>query len=105
VGVSGPVGRRTERIGANGVASGIPAPIVGEYLLSGPGGNVKIGASLLSLHETSLTAVDEVQFGDSVAVGVAEATTKTDRSLWWLAALLGYFVLLLEWWWFQRKPW
>ncbi|MEK0448502.1 MAG: hypothetical protein RL088_770 [Verrucomicrobiota bacterium] len=105
VSISGPAGRRTERIGANGVASGIPAPLVGEYVISGPGGDVRLGASLLSLQETSLSAVDEVQFGDSVAVGVADATTKTDRSLWWIAALLGYFILLLEWWWFQRKPW
>ncbi len=103
--VSGPAGSRTERIGANGVASGIPAPKVGEYKLSGPSSDVRLGANLLSLRETSLAAVDEVQFGDSVAVSTTDSTSKADRSLWWMAALLGYFVLLLEWWWFQRKPW
>ncbi len=105
VSVDGPAGRRTEKLTEQGVASGIPAPRVGEYHLSGAGGDYRVGASLLSLQETSLKSVDEVLFGDSVAVEVEAATTKTDRSLWWLVALFGYGVLLLEWWWFQRKPW
>lgn len=103
--VDGPAGRRTEKTSEQGVATGIPAPKVGEYKLTGPGGDQRIGVSLLSLQETSLTAVDEVEFGDSVAVAVAETKTKTDRSLWWMVAMIGYCVLLLEWWWFQRKPW
>ena len=103
--VEGPAGKRTERLSEAGIATGIPAPRIGEYRLSGPGGDYRVGASLLSLQETSLNAVDEVKFGDSVAVTADETTTKTDRSLWWLVALLGYCVLLLEWWWFQRKPW
>lgn len=103
--VDGPAGKRTERLSETGIATGIPAPRIGEYQLTGPGGDYRVGASLLSFQETSLKAVDEVKFGDSVAVTAAETTTKTDRSLWWLVALLGYCVLLLEWWWFQRKPW
>lgn len=103
--VDGPAGKRTERLSEAGIATGIPAPRVGEYRLSGPGGDTRVGASLLSLHETSLAAVNEVEFGDSVAVAAGEVATKTDRSLWWFVALLGYCVLLLEWWWFQRKPW
>ncbi len=103
--IDGPAGRRTEKISDNGIASGIPLPRVGEYRLTGPGGDYRVGASLLSLQETTLKAVDEVEFGDSVAVVVEEKATKTDRSLWWIIALIGYCVLLLEWWWFQRKPW
>ena len=103
--VDGPTGSRKESLPENGIASGIPAARVGEYHLVGPGGDYRVGASLLSLQETSLKAVEEVEFGDSVAVVVEETVKKTDRSLWWLVALCGYGVLLLEWWWFQRKPW
>jgi Ca-activated chloride channel homolog len=103
--VEGPAGRRVERTSERGVLSGIPAPFVGDYRLSGPGGVVLLGASLLSLQETSLATIGELEFGDSVSVEVSEAGRKTDRSLWWSVAFLGYCVLLLEWWWFQRKPW
>ncbi len=105
VSVEGPAGKRSVRLTDQGVASGIPAPRVGEYRLSGPGADYRIGASLLSLQETSLKAVSEVEFGDHVAVMVGEEVKKADRSLWWIVALMGYGVLLLEWWWFQRKPW
>ena len=103
--VDGPAGSRKEKLPESGIASGIPAARVGEYRLVGPGGDYRVGASLLSLQETSLKAVEEVEFGDSVAVVVEETAKQTDCSLWWLVALCGYGVLLLEWWWFQRKPW
>jgi hypothetical protein len=103
--VTGPTGRRVEKANERGVLSGIPASRVGEYRFSGPGGDYRLGASLLSLQETALKSVDEVQFGDSVAVSLGEAKTKGDRTLWWMLACLGYVTLLAEWWWFQRKPW
>jgi Ca-activated chloride channel homolog len=103
--VSGPHSFRwTEKSDPRGVLSGIPAPRVGEYVLSVSGGDRRLGASLLNMQETSLATVDEVEFGDRVAVAAESATLKSDRSLWWLLAACGFGVVLVEWWWFQRRP-
>ncbi len=60
------------------------------------------GLSLLSLSETSLAAVDQLQFNDQLTVAAAAAPAKSDRTLWWAIALAAFVVLLAEWWWFQR---
>jgi Ca-activated chloride channel homolog len=103
--VSGPANlSRTEKADPRGLMSGIPAPRVGEYTLSSGGAESRIGASLLSLAETSLASVNEVEFGDRISVAADTAAPKSDRALWWMLACVGFAVLLLEWWWFQRRP-
>jgi Ca-activated chloride channel homolog len=103
--VKGPANlSRTEKADARGLVSGIPAPQVGEYTLTADGAESRIGASLLSLAETSLASVDEVEFGDRITVAADTAAPKSDRALWWTLACIGFAVLLLEWWWFQRRP-
>lgn len=96
--------KRTEQADARGVLSGIPAPRVGEYQLAAGAAKQRVGASLISFSETSLAAVDGVEFADRISVATETAAPKADRSLWWILAALGYAVLLLEWWWFQRRP-
>ena len=105
VNVSGPEKfTRAEKADERGFVTGIPAPRVGEYVLSAGGGNeTRIGVSLLSTNETSLTAVNEVEFGDRISVATASVAPKADRSLWWTLAALSFAVLLIEWWWFQRR--
>ena len=103
--VEGPGGfRRTERSDGRGQLSGIPAPRVGEYVISGDASDVvRIGASLLSASETALATVDQIQFNDQLTVTAAAAVQKSDRSLWWSLACAGFVVLLVEWWWFHRR--
>ena len=102
--VSGPAqSARTEQADESGIVAGIPAPRVGEYLLASAGHEERIGASLLSPEETSLAAVDEVQFADRISVSTATLAPKADRSLWWSLAFAGFLLLLIEWWWFQRR--
>jgi hypothetical protein len=105
VNVSGPEKfTRTEKADERGFVTGIPAPRVGEYVLSAGGGNeTRLGVSLLSTNETGLTTVNEVEFGDRISVATASVAPKADRSLWWTLAALGFAVLLIEWWWFQRR--
>lgn len=95
---------RTEKADERGFVTGIPAPRVGEYVLSAGGGNeTRLGVSLLSTNETGLATVNEVEFGDRISVATASVAPKADRSLWWTLAALGFTVLLIEWWWFQRR--
>jgi hypothetical protein len=58
---------------------------------------------LLSPSETSLAAVEQIQFNERLTVA-ASAPLKSDRSLWRLLALLALGVLVVEWWYFSRKP-
>lgn len=102
--VTGPGTKRTGQADPRGILGGIPASRVGEYTFATGGAAQHVGASLLSISETSLAAVDEVEFSDRVSIAAASAAPKADRSLWWILAALGYTVLLLEWWWFQRRP-
>lgn len=96
---------RDLRSDATGRLTGLPAPLAGEYQLTGDDRPAQLlGASLLSPAETSLAAVDHIDFNDQLSVKVASATVKSDRTLWWPLALAGFLLLLLEWWWYQRRP-
>ncbi len=95
--------RREARSDDAGRLSGLPAPRAAEYVLTGDDGSTRhLGASLLSSAETSLGAVERIEFHDQLSVTAAATAPKTDRSLWWLLALAGFVLLLVEWWWFQR---
>ncbi|MDB6149259.1 MAG: hypothetical protein JWQ44_707 [Chthoniobacter sp.] len=102
--VDGPGGlRREERSDDTGRLNGVPAPKAGEYKISGPGAPPQpIGASVLSLTETSLQTVEAIEFNDQLTVAAASTATRSDRSLWWALACAGFIVLLVEWWWFHR---
>jgi hypothetical protein len=95
--------RRDERSDDTGGLNGVPAPKAGEYKVSGPGAPLQpIGASVLSLTETSLQTVEAIEFNDQLTVAAASTATRSDRSLWWALACAGFIVLLVEWWWFHR---
>lgn len=86
-----------------GVLSGIPAPRVGVYTISGGGDMREVMASLLSPDETSLNSVDAIQFNE-LTVAAAAKPVEVDRPLWRWLALIGLIVLMIEWWYFQRRP-
>jgi len=94
---------REARSDAEGQLTGLPVPRAGEYTLKGDdGSNRLIGVSLLSPPETGLAAVDRIEFNDQLSVTAATTVGKSDRSLWWLLAFIGFVALLVEWWWFHR---
>jgi len=96
--------KRIEKTDARGTLAGVPATRIGEYRIT-PGGNTpRIGVSLLAESETTLATVEKIEFSDQISVTAQTVALKSDRSLWWLAACVGFWVLLLEWWWFQRRP-
>jgi hypothetical protein len=96
---------REERTDAQGRLNGVPAPQAGDYTISEGGKVVRhAGASLLSVSETSLAGVSQIEFADKLTVAAASGVSKSDRSLWWMLACAGFVVLLVEWWWFQHRP-
>ena len=103
--IDGPGGlHRTESADDRGQLTGVPAARVGEYTVAGPdAADRRVGASLLSPSETSLAAVEQIEFNDRLTVKAATAATKTDRPLWWPLTATGLVLLLVEWWWFQRR--
>jgi hypothetical protein len=95
--------RRTAQADKQGRLTGIPAPRAGEYTITAGGGSPRaVGVSLLSASETSLAAVDQLQFKDQLSVAATTAPLKSDRTLWWAVAFAAFLALLVEWWWFQR---
>ena len=104
--VDGPGGfHRTETSDASGQLTGIPALRAGDYVVSGEGtAPIHVGASLLSPSETSLAAVDQIEFDDRLTVSASASAPKSDLPLWRFLAGLGFVVLLIEWWFFQRPP-
>jgi hypothetical protein len=61
-------------------------------------------AALLSTTETSLAAVDQIEFAEQLKVTAAPTAPRVDRSLWWPLAVIALAFLALEWWWFNRRP-
>lgn len=89
---------------SEGILSGVPAPLVGRYVISDAGKDVAhIGVSLLSAAETSLSAAEEIQFRE-LSVSASETKIKSDHPLWPTFAFLAFGLLLVEWWFFQRRP-
>jgi hypothetical protein len=103
--VRAPDGTKSEaRAASDGVLSGVAAPSIGRYTISENGREVaSIGVSLLTVNETALATVDQLQFRE-LAVGKAGEMLKSDHPLWPAFAGTGFALLLLEWWYFQRRP-
>ena len=102
--VEAPDGSMTAvRSGMTGLLTGIGASEVGQYRVRDGNDVVSIvGTGLLSLPETSLSAVDELRFAEVQVDTDATIRLEADRSLWWGLALGAFVVLLVEWWYFQR---
>ncbi len=95
--------RRRQNADAQGRLAGVPAPRAGSYAVRASGAKPRTcGASLLSASETSLAAVEALQFADQLTITAAATPAKSDRPLWWPLAGAGFVALLAEWWWFQR---
>ncbi len=103
--VESPDGSTTEaRSSAEGVLSGIATPAIGRYTIRDGGTAVaSVGVSLLTVTETSLASVDQLQFRE-MSVGAAGEMLKSDHPLWPELAAIGFILLLVEWWYFQRRP-
>lgn len=103
--ISGPNGHSdTAKSDKDGFLSGIAAPYVGLYEITGTTEPMKMGASLVSSNETGLNTVEKLRFPDSVSVGAATTMLKTDQPLWGWFATSGLVFLLVEWWYFQKRP-
>ena len=102
--VAGPHGySETAKSDKDGLLSGIGAPYVGAYEITGPASPITIGASLLSSAETRLGAVEKLHFPE-VTVSASAITLKTDQPLWGWFAAAAFVLLLVEWWYFQKRP-
>jgi hypothetical protein len=53
--------------------------------------------------ETSLAAVEQIEFSEQLKVTAATTAPPVDRSLWWPLACVALAFLALEWWWFHRR--
>ncbi|MDG2131180.1 MAG: BatA and WFA domain-containing protein [Fuerstiella sp.] len=102
--VQGPTGESdTVRSTASGLLTGIQADVVGKYNITDAGISVaSVGTGLLSPLETSLRAVDELQFTELNVATSESQIIDSDRHLWWPLALMAFVFLLAEWWYFQR---
>lgn len=102
--ISGPNGHaETAKSDKDGFLSGMGAPYVGNYEITGTAEPLKIGISLLSSSETGLNTVEKLSFPE-VSVSAATVVLKTDRPLWRWFVTVGLMFLLLEWWYFQKRP-
>ncbi len=104
--IDGPEGlRREERSDERGLLAGVPALRAGEYAIEEGGATLtRIGASVLSSSESSLVAVEQIEFNDRLKVVAASVPLSVERALWWPLAFAGFAVLLVEWWFYQRRP-
>ena len=102
--VSGPHGfTELAKSDKDGFLSGIAAPYVGAYEITGSAEPIKIGASLLSSSETGLNAVEKLHFPE-VSIEASSINLKTDYPLWGWFATSAFAFLLIEWWYFQKRP-
>jgi len=102
--LTGPHGfAETAKSDKDGTITGLGAPYVGLYEITGGPEPLKIGASLMSSGETGLVAVEKLHFPE-VSVTASSTVLKTDQPLWGWFALAGLFFLLIEWWYFQKRP-
>ncbi|MBS0264866.1 MAG: BatA and WFA domain-containing protein [Planctomycetes bacterium] len=103
--VQGPDGNVSKvRSSVDGTLSGISAPLNGRYSIRDGGTELaSVGVSLLSVAESSLGTVDQLQFRE-LKVGAASTLLKSDRPIWHWFAVVGFVLLLAEWWYFQRRP-
>lgn len=89
---------------SDGILSGVPAPLVGRYVVRESRKTVaNIGVSLLNATETTLKAAPEIQFRE-LSVAASEATFESDHPLWPMLTIAAFGLLLVEWWYFQRRP-
>ena len=101
VSVAGPDTDLMIKSDAGGRLPGVNARRVGLYGYAEL--DLRRGASLLSLSETSLSQVEVVEFREARVQADSKAV-ETDRPLWqWLTAV-ALLILLVEWWFFQRRP-
>lgn len=92
------------RTSTDGTLAGVALPMIGRYTIrEGSTEVASIGVSLLTVTETSLASVPQLQFRE-MSVGASAALLKSDQPLWVWFAAIGFVLLLVEWWYFQRKP-
>ncbi|MCH7687251.1 MAG: VWA domain-containing protein, partial [Planctomycetes bacterium] len=95
--ITAPNGTRSNmKSDSNGILSGVPAPLVGRYIVSRDGKHVaNTGVSLLNAMETSLNSVEQLQFRE-LSVSASDVTFQSDQPLWPIFAFAAFFLLLVE---------
>jgi hypothetical protein len=88
---------------AEGVVTGLPAPAVGVYHLTGPDLRRDLGTGLLDRGETRLESVDRLRLRE-VAVAADAPPAPAQALLWRWLALAALALLLFDWWWGNRRP-
>ncbi len=102
--VTGPNGHvETAKSDKDGFLSGMAAPYVGQYEISGAVEPIKLGVSLMSSSESGLNCVEKLHFPE-VSVSASTIVLKTDQPVWRWFAAAGFVLLLVEWWYFQKRP-
>lgn len=102
--ISGPHGySELARSDKDGFLTGIGAPYVGPYEISGAATPFTVGASLLSAAETKLSAIEKLHFPE-LSISASDSTIKTDQPLWGWFAVAAFVLLLVEWFYFQKRP-
>jgi len=92
------------RTSTDGTLAGVAAPTIGRYVIREGNTDVaSIGVSLLTVTETSLATVPQLQFRE-MSIGASATMLKSDHPLWGVFAAIGFALLLIEWWYFQRRP-
>lgn len=98
-----PTGKTTEMpSNEEGFVAGIAASRVGPYTLESSRDKQVVHAGLLSVRETSLKTVAELQFRE-LSVDASETEIQTDRPIWPWLAMAGFGLLLTEWWYSNRR--
>lgn len=102
--VVGPSGEATTiTTDADGLLAGVPAPEIGEYVVTEDGRKVAtVYASLVSSRETGMAVVETLQFNE-VEVEADASDVPTDKPLWRYFAFAGLAFLMTEWWFFHRR--
>jgi hypothetical protein len=103
--IRGPKGLQREiATNTEGILSGVPAPLVGEYRVEHEGQLERtLSVALLHAAESSLIGVEQMVFNE-LAVDASTETHKSDRNLWPVLTFLAFILLLAEWAFFQRRP-
>lgn len=94
-----------EKADARGQLTGVAAPRVGRYRVSGSGAAARsVGVGLLNPAETLLIGADQLTFAEAKVAAADAAQLKIDRAYWPTLAALALAMLLIEWWYYQRRP-
>ena len=96
--------RQKQTANAEGTLSGIVASNAGKYRVQSDGAEVIVGASLVSSAESSLEAVETIEFNELAVTASSGESITADKPLWRYFATAALILLVVEWWYFHKRP-